>query len=497
MARIETALVSVADRKGLVEFTQRLKKIGISILATSGTADFLLKSGVSAVDVAEITGKSGYLGGLVKTLHPAVHAGILADRENPAHMKELQEAGWRKIDMVIVNFYPVMKSQEDLSFIDIGGPAMARAAAKNFKSCIPVSHPDWYEEVARRLEKDGDVGYEMRWQLARETLELTANYDSQIVSATHTITEFTPNLLISMKKACDLKYGENPHQQAAFYSRDGGLGIAVLKGDLSYNNILDVDCCLGQLSEFEQPAAVVVKHVSPCGVAQAASPDQALEAAYACDPLSAFGGVIGVNFKFDEICAKFLSKKFVECIVAPDYEEAALLLLKKKKRTRILTYRDSCSEPRLMRSAVGGLLVQGIDDSLTSGDLDFVCGEKPSQRILDDLVFAWKVAKFVKSNAIVFASGMRTLGIGGGQPSRVDATKIAIRKASEAGHDLRGSVMASDGFFPFPDCIELAHQAGACAVIQPGGSIRDSEVVEAARSLGISMAFTHMRHFRH
>ena len=499
MGCIETALVSVADRTGLVEFTRELKEFGVKVLATSGTAAFLAESEVKVGDVADLTGSNELLGGLVKTLHPAIHAGILADRTNSSHMRELAGAGWIKIDMVVVNFYPIREvSDRDLSFVDIGGPAMARAAAKNFKSCVPVPSPGWYRRVIESLRRSGDVDEHLRWELAVDTLRLTASYDARILEAVNgSRVAFPDRLVVTMGKAYDLRYGENPHQTAAFYTTGGGLPFEVLKGELSYNNILDVDCCLGQLSEFEKPAAVVVKHVSPCGVAQAASGREALEAAYACDPLSAFGGVIGVNFRFDGACARFLAKKFVECIVAPDFEDDALVILRKKKRTRLIRYHNLDSKASVMRSAAGGLLIQSPDDSLTSGQLDFVCGDKPTDEMLEDLLFAWKVVKYVKSNAIVFASKGRTLGIGAGQPSRVDSTKIAIRKAEEGGHDLEGSVMASDGFFPFPDCIELAHKAGARAVIQPGGSIRDQEVIDAAKSFGLTMALARMRHFRH
>jgi phosphoribosylaminoimidazolecarboxamide formyltransferase/IMP cyclohydrolase len=318
-------------------------------------------------------------------------------------------------------------------------------------------------------------------------------------------------MLVGMRRTLELRYGENPHQAAGFYAADLEPGFEVLKGELSYNNILDLDCCLSTLAEFDGNAAVVVKHVGPCGVAEAEGGPDALQSAYACDPLSAFGGVIGTNFTFTEECAGFLAKRFVECIVAPDFDEAALARLMKKKRTRVVAV------PRLkanqadglkggpaagrqgpvLRTAFGGMLAQSPDVELLTGDLEFVTGEPPEDEVVRDLLFAWKSVKHVKSNAIVFAHSGRTLGIGAGQPSRVDSTKIAIRKAAEGGHDLKGSVMASDGFFPFPDSIDLAHAAGARAVIQPGGSIRDEEVIKRAVELGIVMALTRTRHFRH
>jgi phosphoribosylaminoimidazolecarboxamide formyltransferase/IMP cyclohydrolase len=305
------------------------------------------------------------------------------------------------------------------------------------------------------------------------------------------------SVLLGLTRCLDLRYGENPHQVAGFYTRGGRPIFKVIKGDLSYNNILDVDCCVCQLAEFEGKTAVVVKHVGPCGVAERDDGAEALRMAYACDPLSAFGGVIGVNFAFTEECAAFLAKKFVECIVAPGFEEGALERLKKKKRTRLVEARLGYATPGIIRTALGGLLMQANDDRLLVGDLEFVSGDRPDQSLMDDLLLAWKAVKHVKSNAIVFARAGATIGIGAGQPSRVDSTKIAVRKAREGGHDLKGSAMASDGFFPFADSIEIAAEAGAKAVIQPGGSIRDEEVIARAKELGIVMALTRTRHFRH
>jgi phosphoribosylaminoimidazolecarboxamide formyltransferase/IMP cyclohydrolase len=502
MADVKIALFSVFDKTGLAEFARRIAGQGVKIVASGGTHRYLAEQGIDAVETSRITGRVEVLGGLVKTLHPGIHAGILADRANPAHMRELALLGYEKIDMVVVNFYALGQGagEKDLSFIDIGGPAMARAAAKNFGSCLPVTDPSWYERIATALESQGGVDMDLRWDLARDAIRRTGIYDAATL-------ELAPvgsgeggagdTILLGLTKHMDLRYGENPHQPAGFYTGCRGPAFRTIKGDLSYNNILDVDCCVNLLEEFEGDAAVVVKHVGPCGVAEGEDGLEALTRAYACDPLSAFGGVIGVGFTFSEECAAFVAKKFVECIVAPGYDPAALERLRKKKRTRLVEFRSVQRSPDTIRTAAGGMLVQAYDGQLFARELEFVAGAEPERSLVEDLRFAWKAVKHVKSNAIVFASSGRTIGIGAGQPSRVDATKIAIRKAMEGKHDLRGSVMASDGFFPFPDSIELAAEAGARAVIQPGGSIRDPEVIEKAKELGIVMALTHTRHFRH
>jgi phosphoribosylaminoimidazolecarboxamide formyltransferase/IMP cyclohydrolase len=441
------------------------------------------------------------LGGLVKTLHPGIHAGILADRSNPAHLKELASLGYTKIDMVVVNFYaiPGAKPERDLSFIDIGGPAMARAAAKNFRSCVPVPDPSWYEKVLAEIEPGGDVGEDLRWTLAVDALRRTGTYDARVLDALGLGVDAAPeaeSVLLGLKRSIDLRYGENPHQKAAFYAAAPAHGLEILKGELSYNNILDVDCCVEILREFGGKAAVVIKHVCPCGAAEGEVGCEVLDWAYGCDPVSAFGGVIWVSFRFDAACAELVAKRFVECVVAPEFDEAALGMLARKK-ARLVRFFPGRGRAVGLRSALHGVLLQARDDVLLREDLRFVSGEPPAGAVLEDLVFAWKVAKHVKSNAIVFAKDRRTLGIGAGQPSRVDATRLAIAKAREFGHDLKGSVMASDGFFPFPDSVELSGEAGAVAVIQPGGSIRDGEVIEAARRLGLVMALTSIRHFRH
>ncbi len=545
MGSIATALVSVSDKTGLDDFARRLSGLGVGFIASGGTGDYLKEAGVEVTGISEVTGRVDFLGGLVKTLHPAIHAGILADRANRGHMRELKALDYRKIDMVIVNFYPLQDRREarDLSFIDVGGPAMTRAAAKNFGSCVIVPDPSWYGRVIEEIEATGGVGPDLRWQLARDALARTGSYDAQTLSLVPGLPDreaMPPSMLLGMKKMLELRYGENPHQAAGFYGTGQGPGFEVLKGELSYNNILDLDCCLNTLSEFDASAAVVVKHVGPCGVAEADQGHDALERAYACDPLSAFGGVIGTNFTFTEDCAAFLAKRFVECIVAPAFDEAALARLRKKKRTRLVmvpTLESSTVGKRragvegdarvggssamgsggtavegdaragdspvmgsgrlVVRTAFGGALVQSQDSDLLVEDLKFVTGEPPADEVVGDLLFAWKAVKHVKSNAIVFARSGRTLGIGAGQPSRVDSARIAIRKAGEGNHDLKGSVMASDGFFPFPDSIDLAHEAGARAVIQPGGSIRDEEVIKRALKLGMVMALTSTRHFRH
>ena len=532
---VKTALVSVYDKTGLADFVAALARSGVTVVASGGTGAFLKQAGLACRDVSEITGRNELLGGLVKTLHPGIHAGILADGGRPEHRAELAALGYSKIDMVVVNFYalPERPGPQDLSFIDIGGPAMARAASKNFASCVPVPDPSWYAAVAAELEAHGDVPLDLRWQLAADTLARTGAYDARVLalvgeglgakafgSGAAEAPVGSGQVLLGLSKCLDLRYGENPHQQAGFFTSDGKGAFTVLKGSLSYNNILDLGSCVDQLAEFDGRAAVVVKHLGPCGVAQA-GPDEAgaraLQGAYECDPQSAFGGVVAVNFPFDAECADFLAKRFVECIIAPEFEEAALAVLVKKKSRLVAsplvlprpaggeatgtgpaaTGATVRSAGTLLRSALGGVLVQSRDAALLAGDLKFVSGGPPPAAVLSDLIFAWKAAKHVKSNAIVFAKGGRTLGIGAGQPSRVDSTKLAILKAAQAGHDLKGSVVASDGFFPFPDSVELAAVAGAVAAIQPGGSIRDQEVIAAAEKIGIVMAMTSIRHFKH
>jgi phosphoribosylaminoimidazolecarboxamide formyltransferase/IMP cyclohydrolase len=499
--KIESALLSVHDKTGLDHLAHGLAAQGVRLLASGGTAGYLRQAGLECDDISKVTGRVELLGGLVKTLHPGIHAGILSDRSNPAHMKELAALGYSKIDMVVVNFYalPDVSVGMDLGFIDIGGPAMARAAAKNFRSCVPVPHPSWYGAVLAEIAAGGKVSEDLRWRLATDTLKRTGTYDARVLGKVGLGLEVGPgadSILLGLAKALGLRYGENPHQKAGFYTSTGEAGFEVLKGELSYNNILDVDCALEALRDFGGAAAVVVKHVGPCGLAEGTSAVEALEAAFECDPVSAFGGVVAVNSTFDAACAEFLGKRFVECIVADRFDEAALGRLAKKK-ARLVRAGPGRSDSVLLRSAAGGVLLQERDRVLGGDDLTFVSGERPDEEVVRDLAFAWKAVKHVRSNAVVLARAGRTLGIGAGQPSRVDSTRLAISKAAQFGHDLAGSVLASDGFFPFPDSIELAAAAGARAVIQPGGSIRDGEVIEAARRLGIVMATTSMRHFKH
>jgi phosphoribosylaminoimidazolecarboxamide formyltransferase/IMP cyclohydrolase len=499
--RIETALVSVSNREGLLEFANGLSEAGVDIIATGGTAAFLAEGGIAVREISEITGRVEFLGGLVKTLHPAIHSGILADRSNPAHMEELAEQGWEKIDMVVVNFYPLEDGApvDDLGFMDIGGPTMARAASKNLLSCLPVSDPCYYDRVLEEIRASGTVSDDLRWELAGETVALTSFYDSRIAGAVRKsgrMEAFPRHLTVGGSRSLKLRYGENPHQEAGYYSALAG-EFEVIKGELSYNNILDLDGCVAQLAEFSEDAAIVAKHVCPCGVAAGGGREEVLKWAFECDPRSAFGGVIGVNFEFDEACAAYLAKKFVECIVAPSFSEAALDRLRKKKKTRLVVMRPAARPGPVVRTALGGFLAQSPDDALLPGELEFVTGGRPDEAVVESLEFAWAVVKHVKSNSIVLARDARTIGIGAGQHSRIDAAVVAVRKAHDHGHDIRGSVMASDGFFPFPDCIELAHEEGVTAVVQPGGSIRDGEVIARARELGVAMALTSMRHFKH
>ncbi|WP_251358775.1 bifunctional phosphoribosylaminoimidazolecarboxamide formyltransferase/IMP cyclohydrolase [Kangiella sp. TOML190] len=515
---IKRALISVSDKNGVVEFAQTLAQSNIEILSTGGTAKLLRESGLDVTDVSNYTGFPEMMDGRVKTLHPKVHGAILGRRGmDDAVMAEHDIIG---IDLVVVNLYPFEStiSRDDASLedaienIDIGGPTMVRSAAKNHQDvCIVVENED-FTEVARQIGEKGDVDKPTRFKLAARAFAHTARYDAAIsnylgVQAAENSSDFAPTYSVQYKKAQDMRYGENPHQNAAFYvehsPQEASVSTATqVQGKaLSFNNVADTDAALECVKSFDDPACVIVKHANPCGVAIAENIELAYELAFQTDPTSAFGGIIAFNRQLDgETAKKIVDRQFVEVIIAPSVTAEAKAAIAQKKNVRLLEsgqWRQAV--PSLDYKRVnGGLLVQDRDlGQVFEEDLRIVSKRKPSSDEMRDLKFCWKVAKFVKSNAIVYARNGQTIGVGAGQMSRVYSAKIAGIKAADESLEVNGSVMASDAFFPFRDGIDAAAEAGITAVIQPGGSIRDDEVIEAANEHGMAMVFTGMRHFRH
>jgi phosphoribosylaminoimidazolecarboxamide formyltransferase/IMP cyclohydrolase len=519
------ALLSVYDKTGLVEFAAGLSRLGWGFLASGGTAKALEAAGIEVEEIADYTGAREILGGRVKTLHPAIHGGILA-RATGADLAEIAGLGYKAVDMVVVDLYPFEKTiadpfstrQQIIEKIDIGGVALLRAAAKNHERVAVISSTEQYSSVLSELESHKKLSSDTLRRLAGKAFARTASYDAAIAAwfaaeegvavkeATKEVEEAAPEseiLSFLGWKVQDLRYGENPHQKAALYSAaPGGSPMAgrLLQGkELSYNNILDLDAAWHAVSRFNNPTAVVVKHLTPCGIAEVRelsgeSLAQALSKAIACDPISAFGGIIAVNGPFDGDCVRTLGELFAECIVAPGFSPEAKEMLAKKKNLRVLI--PGKERPRFeIRSVLGGFLRQDIDmGDPPASAWKVVSARTPTEEELKDLAFAWKACMSVKSNAIVFAKGSATVGIGAGQPNRVDSVRIAAR---HAGEKAKGAVMASDAFFPFPDSVEEAAAAGIKAIVQPGGSIRDKESLAAADKAGIAMVLTGVRHFRH
>jgi len=502
----------------VVELARALLTHGVQILSTGGTAQLLKLNGVVVTEVAEHTGFPEMMEGRVKTLHPKVHGGILARRDSPSHLQSMREHDIAPIDMVVVNLYPFAQTvakpgctlEDAIENIDIGGPAMVRAAAKNHEFVAVVTDPADYPSIISKLASGkGKLDFAERFRLATKAFSHTAEYDGMISnwltarSPEGVQREFPDRLNLQMRLSQALRYGENPHQSAAFYvERDPAPGtlarFSQLQGkELSYNNIADSDAAWECCRTFEVPACVIVKHANPCGVAVADSPLAAYRNAFLTDPTSAFGGIIAFNRAVDGATAEAVAKQFVEVVIAPSYTPEALTAFGAKKNVRVLSIGIARDLNRLdMKRVGGGLLVQS-SDAFDVAELRIVTKRDPSKDEMNDLVFAFRVAKFVKSNAIVFARNGMTLGVGAGQMSRVDSTRIAAIKAKNAGLSLRGSVAASDAFFPFRDGLDVVAHAGARAVIQPGGSVRDKEVIAAADEHGIAMVFTGMRHFRH
>jgi phosphoribosylaminoimidazolecarboxamide formyltransferase / IMP cyclohydrolase len=511
---IRRALLSVYDKEGLEPFARGLAELGVELVASGGTAAFLHKVGIAATPVEELTDVPELLGGRVKTLHPRIHAAILARRDREDDRAALDEHEIEPFDLVCVNLYPfedvvsrrAVGEQDAVEMIDIGGPAMLRAAAKNFAHVAPVCRPERYDEILFELRAQEELSLETRRRLAAETFAVTAAYEAAIADWFSGAEVFPEALLPAFTKQLDLAYGENPHQRAAYYAERGARRHLLSRveqrhgRELSFNNLNDLSAARLVAREFELPACVIVKHANPCGVAVAGSIEQAYERALAADPLSAYGGVVVLNRPVSEALGERLAEQFIEILFAPGYDDAALERLTRKPGTRILEDRERrLVNPgeRDYRRVLGGLLVQERDWDVDDREgMELVCGSA-SEMTWGDLLFAWRVCKHVSSNAIVLAHDLQTIGMGAGQMSRVDAVRLALGKAREHGHETAGAVLASDAFFPFADGPLLALAAGVTGVIQPGGSKRDAEVIEAVEEAGATMVFTGRRHFRH
>ncbi len=511
---MKRALISVFDKTGIVDFAKSLDSLGWQIISTGGTSKKLKEEGIQVQDISDLTRFPECFDGRVKTLHPNVEGGILAIRDNENHQKQMSELGVEPIDIVVCNLYPFKQTvlkpgvshEEIIENIDIGGPTMIRAAAKNYKFVTVITDPEDYPKVIEELQTNGETSASTKEMLAAKVFIHTAHYDALIADYFSERLEIASpkTLTLTYEKKQDLRYGENPHQSATFYTSikgtKGTLTSAIqLHGkELSYNNIGDTDGALEVLKEFDEPTIVAAKHANPCGVGSADTLLEAYKKSYEADPISIFGGIVAANQEIDGATAAEMAKVFLEVIVAPSYSQEALDILTKKKNIRLLQLEEIGHKDKKAAKAktvLGGLLIQSLDTELISEkDLKIVSKRKPTAQEMDDLLFAWKVVKHTKSNGIAIAKDKCTTGVGPGQVSRIWALENAIRQGGER---IAGSVMASDAFFPFPDCVEAAHKAGITAIIQPGGSVRDQESIEAADRYGIAMIFTGMRHFKH
>jgi phosphoribosylaminoimidazolecarboxamide formyltransferase/IMP cyclohydrolase len=520
LAKIKLALISVSDKSGIVEFAKKINEMGVNILSTGGTAKLLRENGLFVKDVSEHTGFPEMLDGRVKTLHPIIHGGLLGIRDNKEHMDKMKQHSIDPIDMVLVNLYPFeatiskpdCKLEDAIENIDIGGPTMLRSAAKNYQDVTVIVDPDDYDRVLNEMvENDGETSISTNFYLSKKVFSHTARYDSIIANYLGTYdeskerTEYPDTLNLNYVKAQSLRYGENPHQSAAFYKEhnpdEPSVSNAVqLQGkELSFNNIIDIDAAFEAVKDLPKKAAVVIKHTNPCGAA--ISDESHLDAykkARATDPVSAFGSIVGINGKVDEALASEIITTFVEAVIAPDYDDAALKVFESKKNLRILKslpLEGYTKKGHDLKKVTGGLLIQMRDTGKVNiDDCKVVTERKPTEGELTALDFAWRVCKHVKSNAIVYSTKDQIIGVGAGQMSRVDSAKIGVIKAN---FPIKGTVLASDAFFPFRDGIDAAAEAGVTAIIQPGGSQRDEEVITAANEHGIAMVFTGMRHFKH
>lgn len=514
------ALISVSDKTNIVEFARELEKLGINIISTGGTYKKLKEENVNATEISDLTGFPECLDGRVKTLHPKVHAGILAMRNNPNHMKQLSDLNIDTIDFVVVNLYPFKQTitknnvsrEECVENIDIGGPTMLRAAAKNYQDVAVITDPNDYSKVLDELKSNGEVSLDTKFYLMQKVFEHTANYDTMIfnyIKNERNDNSYPEALSLTYEKVQEMRYGENPHQSGCLYKEvgkcEGSLVTAIqLNGkELSFNNINDTNGALELLKEFEEPTIVACKHGNPCGVGSDSNNIYAAwKKAYSADNMSIFGGIVVSNREINEDIAKEMAEMFLEVIVAPSYSEKALEILKQKKNVRVLllpeiTVKQS-ENAYDIKKINGGIIVQTIDSKLLD-DYEVVTNRAPTEKELEDLMFAWKVVKFVKSNGIALAKDKQTVGIGPGQVNRIWSTKQCIEHANELIDEnaTKGAVLASDAFFPFDDCVEAAHAAGITAIIQPGGAMRDQLSIDKCNEYGMSMIFTHMRHFKH
>jgi phosphoribosylaminoimidazolecarboxamide formyltransferase / IMP cyclohydrolase len=513
--KIRRVLISVHDKQGVLLLAEKLVAIGAEILSTGGTAQYLQDHHIPVTGVSSVTGFPEILGGRVKTLHPHIHGAILAKRDDAAQMKQLAAHAIAPIDMVVVNLYPFEKTvanptvtlADAIENIDIGGPGMIRAAAKNYSGVTVITHPDQYAQVLQELEHlHGHTSLGLREKLAAAAFQRTCEYDAAISTWLQHYQQpqalFTDHLNLNLHKVQDLRYGENPHQQAAFYRDTHSLAFGEqLHGkELSFNNILDIHSAVGLAGEYKEPCAIIVKHNNPCGAAIGADLLDAYQKALQCDPVSAYGGIVGFNRAVDKPLAEKLAELFLEVIIAPAFEAAALELLTLKKNLRLLAWPNAKLRPGEMdiKKVIGGYLAQTVDiEPEDRPEYRVVSKRQPTEAERSAMAFGWQVGKWVKSNTILFVTSDRTLGIGAGQMSRVDSARIAVIKANQAGLNLKGTVAVSDAYFPFRDGIDTLAEAGATSVIQPGGSVRDEEVIAAANEHGMAMVFTGLRHFRH
>lgn len=513
---IKRALISVSDKTGIVDFAAALAEMGVEIISTGGTEKALSAAGIKVVNISDITGFPECLDGRVKTLHPKVHAGILAMRSNEEHMKQIRELGVETIDLVVINLYPFKQTilkgnvelEEAIENIDIGGPTMIRAAAKNYQDVAVIVDPADYGKVIAEIKEAGEISVKTKFRLAYKVFEHTSHYDTLIAKYLRDTLgdiDFPETLSLTYEKVQDMRYGENPHQKAVFYkevgTNRGVLPSAVqLHGkELSYNNINDANGAIELVKEFDEPTVVAVKHTNPCGVGSADNIYQAYIKAFESDPVSIYGGIIAANREIDIKTAEEINKIFVEIVIAPAFSEEAMAVLSQKKNIRLLRLEgieEKLPQDTLdMKKVAGGLLVQKYNNQLFNAeDLKYVTDARPTDEQMEDLIFAMKVVKHTKSNAIALAKGKQTIGVGPGQTNRIVPTKVAIEYAGERS---KGAVLASDAFFPFSDCVEAAAAAGIKAIIQPGGSIHDQESIDACNKYGIAMIFTGMRHFKH
>ncbi|MEW6455398.1 MAG: bifunctional phosphoribosylaminoimidazolecarboxamide formyltransferase/IMP cyclohydrolase [Acidobacteriota bacterium] len=508
---IKRALISVWDKRGLEKLVKTFMEFKIEILATGGTSRFLKEIEVPHNLIEDITGFPEILEGRVKTLHPKIFAGILSKRDNPEHLKQVENLKIKNIDVVVCNFYPFEEAtkvenlslDEALEMIDIGGPSLIRASAKNFIDVIPVVDPDDYQEIIERLHQNDYFPIEFRKRMAIKAFQRIYLYDIVIYNYLNSLLEkkeiFPEDLTLNLKKLLDLRYGENPHQRASLYIENDKSPFKLMKifqgKELSFNNILDIEAAYKIYNQFNDPFCVIIKHNNPCGAAIGKSADDAFSKALSTDPMSAFGGIIGFNQVVDEKTASLITLNFFEVVVSPHFNQETLKIFSAKKNLRVVEIESGFNEYIDFKRISGGFLIQETDSGeIRKDSINVVTEKSPSDNEMEDMMFAWKICKFVKSNAIVVVRNLHVLGIGAGQMSRVDSVELAIKKSN---FPLEGAVLASDGFFPFSDSIEIAAKSGIKAIIQPGGSIRDKEVIEAANRYNISMVFTGVRHFRH